>query len=116
MTVARGPERALEGRRRKYEAEVEQLVAAAFAVMRATGTASPTVADILAEAGLSYLGFGASVVEPSWGLLLSDLQRYIGVHPLSVIWPGLAITITVLALNLLGDGLRDALDPRSRRL
>lgn len=69
---------------------------------------------VLAEAGLSYLGFGASVVEPSWGLVLSDLQRYIGVHPLSVIWPGLAITITVLALNLLGDGLREATDPTLR--
>lgn len=69
---------------------------------------------VLAEAGLSYLGFGASVVEPSWGLLLSDLQRYIGVHPLSVIWPGLAITVTVLALNLLGDGLREATDPTLR--
>uniref|UniRef100_UPI00406CDFA4 ABC transporter permease n=1 Tax=Microbacterium sp. LWO13-1.2 TaxID=3135262 RepID=UPI00406CDFA4 len=66
---------------------------------------------VLAEAGLSYLGFGASVVEPSWGILLADLQRYIGVHPLSVVWPGLAITITVLALNLLGDGLREATDP-----
>ena len=69
---------------------------------------------VLAEAGLSYLGFGASVVEPSWGLLLADLQRYIGVHPLSVIWPGLAITITVLALNLLGDGLHEATDPTLR--
>lgn len=69
---------------------------------------------VLAEAGLSYLGFGASVVEPSWGILLADLQRYIGIHPLSVIWPGLAITITVLALNLLGDGLREATDPTLR--
>ena len=69
---------------------------------------------VLAEAGLSYLGFGASVVEPSWGLLLADLQRYIGVHPLSVIWPGLTITITVLALTLLGDGLREATDPTLR--
>lgn len=69
---------------------------------------------VLAEAGLSYLGFGASVTEPSWGLLLADLQRYIGVHPLSVIWPGLAITLTVLALNLLGDGLREATDPTLR--
>lgn len=69
---------------------------------------------VLAEAGLSYLGFGASVVDPSWGLLLADLQRYIGVHPLSVIWPGLAITITVIALNLLGDGLREATDPTLR--
>ncbi|WP_438355008.1 ABC transporter permease [Microbacterium sp. CJ88] len=70
---------------------------------------------VLAEAGLSYLGFGASVTEPSWGLLLSDLQKYIGVHPLSVIWPGLAITVTVLGLNLLGDGLREATDPTLSR-
>ena len=70
---------------------------------------------VLAEAGLSYLGFGASVTEPSWGLLLSDLQKYIGVHPLSVIWPGLAITLTVLGLNLLGDGLREATDPTLSR-
>ncbi|MGL3149920.1 ABC transporter permease [Microbacterium sp. A82] len=69
---------------------------------------------VLAEAGLSYLGFGASVVEPSWGILLADLQRYIIVHPLSVVWPGLAITITVLALNLLGDALREATDPTLR--
>lgn len=66
---------------------------------------------VLAEAGLSYLGFGAPVTEPSWGLLLSDVQKYIGIHPLSVVWPGLAITITVLGLNLLGDGLREATDP-----
>jgi peptide/nickel transport system permease protein len=70
---------------------------------------------VLAEAGLSYLGFGASVTEPSWGLLLADLQKYIGVHPLSVVWPGLAITLTVLGLNLLGDALRDATDPTLAR-
>jgi peptide/nickel transport system permease protein len=54
------------------------------------------------------------VVDPSWGILLADLQRYIQVHPLSVVWPGLAITITVLAFNLLGDALRDATDPTLR--
>ena len=70
---------------------------------------------VLAEAGLSYLGFGASVADSSWGVLLADLQRYIGVHPLSVVWPGLAITLTVLALNLLGDGLREATDPTLTR-
>ena len=70
---------------------------------------------VLAEAGLSYLGFGATISEPSWGLLLSDLQRYIGVHPLSVLWPGLAITLTVLGLNLLGDALREATDPTLSR-
>lgn len=70
---------------------------------------------VLAEAGLSYLGFGASLTESSWGLLLADLQRYIGVHPLTVVWPGLAITITVLGLNLLGDALREATDPTLSR-
>lgn len=66
---------------------------------------------VLAEAGLSYLGFGAPVTEPSWGLLLAELQQFITVYPLSVVWPGLAITLTVLGLNLLGDGLREATDP-----
>jgi peptide/nickel transport system permease protein len=66
---------------------------------------------VLAEAGLSYLGFGAPITQPSWGVLLSDLQAYISVHPLTVVWPGLAITLTVLGLNLLGDALRDAADP-----
>ena len=70
---------------------------------------------VLAEAGLSYLGFGASVTEPSWGLLLADLQRYIAMYPLSVVWPGLAITVTVLGLNLLGDALREATDPTLSR-
>ncbi|HJB63914.1 ABC transporter permease [Microbacterium faecale] len=68
-------------------------------------------AAVLAEAGLSYLGFGAPVTQPSWGLLLSELQDYISLHPLSVVWPGLAIAVTVFALNLLGDALREATDP-----
>ncbi|GAA2004605.1 ABC transporter permease [Microbacterium ulmi] len=66
---------------------------------------------VLAEAGLSYLGFGAPVTEPSWGLLLAQLQQFMTVYPLSVVWPGLAITVTVLGLNLLGDALREATDP-----
>lgn len=70
---------------------------------------------VLAEAGLSYLGFGAPVTEPSWGLLLDELQQYITAHPLAVVWPGIAITLTVLGLNLLGDGLREATDPTLSR-
>lgn len=70
---------------------------------------------VLAEAGLSYLGFGAPVTEPSWGLLLAQLQQYLTVYPLAVLGPGLAITLTVLGLNLLGDGLRDATDPSLAR-
>ncbi|QKJ19946.1 ABC transporter permease [Microbacterium hominis] len=70
---------------------------------------------VLAEAGLSYLGFGAPVTEPSWGLLLAELQQFLTVYPLSALWPGLAITLTVLGLNLLGDGLREATDPTLSR-
>ncbi|MFT4210277.1 MAG: ABC transporter permease [Microbacterium sp.] len=66
---------------------------------------------VLAEAGLSYLGFGAPVTEPSWGLLLAQSQQYLSAYPLSVVWPGLAIAVTVLGLNLLGDALREATDP-----
>lgn len=73
--------------------------------------------SVLAEAGLSYLGFGAPITDASWGVLLKDVQAYITVHPLSAVWPGLAIMITVLGMNLLGDGLREAGDPslNSRR-
>lgn len=66
---------------------------------------------VLAEAGLSYLGFGAPVTQPSWGLLLAEGQQFLTVHPLAVLPPGLTITVTVLALNLLGDALREATDP-----
>lgn len=65
---------------------------------------------VLAEASLSFLGFGAPLEVPSWGRMLAETQRYISVHPETVVWPGLAITITVLAFFLLGDALRDALD------
>ncbi|MFZ7088559.1 ABC transporter permease [Curtobacterium sp. RRHDQ10] len=67
---------------------------------------------VLAEAGLSYLGYGASSSTASWGSLLSDLQTYIGVHPWSATWPGAAIALVVVALSLLGDAVRDATDPR----
>ncbi len=70
---------------------------------------------VLAEAGLSYLGFGAPVTSPSWGVLLAELQSSITAHPLTVVWPGIAITLTVLGLNLLGDGLREATDPTLSR-
>lgn len=69
---------------------------------------------ILAEAGLSYVGLGAQPPLPSWGRMLADSQTMISFAPLLAIIPGLAIVITVLALNLAGDGLRDILDPRLR--
>lgn len=69
---------------------------------------------ILAEVGLSYLGFGALPSVPSWGRMLAETQNYISLHPEVVVWPGLAITLTVLAFYLLGDALRDAMDPALR--
>jgi peptide/nickel transport system permease protein len=70
---------------------------------------------ILAESGLSYLGLGAQPPMPSWGRMLFDAQTRLIVAPHLAIFPGMAIAITVLGLNLLGDGLRDVLDPRLRR-
>jgi len=69
---------------------------------------------ILAEAGLSYLGLGTQPPDPSWGKMLKDAQTLIHLSPGLAIHPGLAIMITVLGLNLLGDGLRDLLDPKLR--
>jgi peptide/nickel transport system permease protein len=70
---------------------------------------------ILAEAGLSYLGLGTQPPQPSWGKMLNDAQTLIYDAPGLAIFPGIAITLSVLGLNLLGDGLRDLLDPRLRR-
>ena len=71
---------------------------------------------ILAEAGLSYLGLGAQPPVPSWGRMLRDAQTYIFQAPGLALWPGMAIALAVLGLNMLGDGLRDLLDPRLRLL
>ena len=70
---------------------------------------------ILAEAGLSYVGLGAQPPIPSWGRMLAESQTLITLAPHLALYPGLAIVFTVLGLNLLGDGLRDWLDPRLRR-
>ena len=70
---------------------------------------------ILAEAGLSYVGLGVQPPMPSWGRMLSEAQTMIYLAPWFAIFPGIAIVLTVLGLNLMGDGLRDALDPKIRR-
>jgi peptide/nickel transport system permease protein len=67
---------------------------------------------ILAEAALSYLGLGTPPPTPSWGRMLSDSQSFLDQAPLLALWPGASIAIAVLGFNLLGDGLRDLLDPK----
>ena len=71
--------------------------------------------NILGEAGLSFLGLGIQAPTASWGTLLSEGPNYYLSQPWLMVWPGLAILLTTLAFNLLGDGLRDAFDPRHAR-
>jgi ABC-type dipeptide/oligopeptide/nickel transport system permease subunit len=69
---------------------------------------------VLFEAALSFLGVGIQPPTASWGNLLADAPNFYTTVPLLMLWPGLALVLTSLAFNLLGDGLRDAFDPRSR--
>lgn len=71
-------------------------------------------AAVIAEASLSFLGLGQQPPEPSWGSMLNTAKNFMDNAPWMAIWPGLAIFCLVLAFNLLGDGLRDSLDPRER--
>jgi len=70
---------------------------------------------ILAEAGLSFLGLGIKLPTASWGNLLSSAPQFFQTRPALMLWPGIALILTTLAFNLLGDGLRDAFDPRGGR-
>jgi peptide/nickel transport system permease protein len=70
---------------------------------------------ILTAAGLSFIGFGAQPPTPEWGAMINDGRVYMASHPWVVAFPGAAIFLCVMGFNLLGDGLRDALDPRSAR-
>jgi peptide/nickel transport system permease protein len=72
-------------------------------------------AAIIAEAALSFLGLGQQPPAPSWGSMLNAAQRFLTNAPWMAIWPGLGIFLVVLSFNLVGDGLRDALDPREER-
>ena len=71
-------------------------------------------AAVIAEASLSFLGLGQQPPDPSWGSMLNTAKNFMEDAPWMAIWPGIAIFVLVLAFNLLGDGLRDALDPRRR--
>lgn len=81
------------------------IVAATFSVASA----------IITESALSFLGLGFPPDFPTWGRLLFDGKDYLTLTPALVFWPGLAISLTVLCVNFIGDGLRDALDPRLRK-
>ena len=67
---------------------------------------------IIAEASLSFLGLGQQAPAPSWGSMLNTAKNFLNQAPWMAMWPGISIFLVVLGFNLLGDGLRDALDPR----
>ena len=78
--------------------------------------ATPGVATaILMESALSFLGLGIPPDFPTWGSLLFHGKDFLELTPWVVLWPGLLISLTVLSINFVGDGLRDALDPRIRK-
>ncbi len=85
-----------------------------LAVLIVQGTIQFALA-ILAEAALSYLGLGTQPPQPSWGRMLNEAQTLLFEHPMHAVYPGTAIALTVLGLNLLGDGLRDLTDPKLAR-
>src|SRR5208283_1545270 len=70
--------------------------------------------NILAEAGLSFLGFGLPPGIPSWGVLINSSQAYLQTDPQLALWPGLALSLSVYGINMFGDSIRDLLDPRLR--
>ncbi|MFZ0218198.1 MAG: ABC transporter permease [Candidatus Dormiibacterota bacterium] len=90
---------------------VRHLLPNVLSVIIVQGTIAFALA-ILAEAALSYLGLGTPPPTPSWGRMLSESQSYFAQAPLIAVWPGVSIALSVLGFNLLGDGLRDLLDPR----
>lgn len=73
-------------------------------------------AAILLESGLSFLGLGIVPPEPSWGQMIGTARGYMSQNPMYVVWPSLCLAVTVLAVNILGDALRDHLDPRLRNV
>ena len=79
---------------------------------RRTARSGATAHNILLEAGLSYLGLGVEASVPSWGGMILDAKDVLITAPWASVFPGLAIVVTVLAVNLCGDAVRDALDPR----
>lgn len=101
--------------RTPFDLAVRHVLPNIAAVLIVQATVQMAIA-VLGEASLSYIGFGLQPPDPSLGRMLAESQTRIAQTPYLAIFPGLAIALLVLGLNLLGDGLRDALDPRLRRL
>lgn len=95
----------------KFRTIVSHVLPNSFSPMIVQGTMS-IASIIMSAASLSYIGLGILPPTPEWGAMLAGSRNYIRDFPFMVIFPGLAIAITVLSLNMLGDGLRDALDPK----
>lgn len=98
----------------RFRITVEHILPNILSVLVVQATIQFALA-ILAEAALSYLGIGSQPPTPSWGRMLSEAQTMIFLNPWLAVYPGLAIALSVLGLNLLGDGLRDVIDPRLAR-
>ena len=100
-----------QGAGRRHIMRVHILPNLASTIIVATTLAAGNI--ILLESVLSFLGLGIQPPTPSWGNLLTNAQELVWSAPALAIWPGLLILVTVVALNVVGDGLREALDPRS---
>jgi peptide/nickel transport system permease protein len=98
----------------RFSITMEHVLPNIYSVLIVQATIRFAIA-ILAEAALSYLGLGTQPPQPSWGRMLSEAQTLMFDAPLLAVWPGMSIAFAVLGLNLLGDGLRDLLDPRLSR-
>ena len=98
----------------KFRITIEHVLPNILSILIVQATTQFALA-ILAEAALSYLGLGTQPPQPSWGRMLNDAQSLLFQSPLLAVYPGLAIAVAVLGLNLLGDGLRDLFDPRLSR-
>ena len=98
----------------RFRITVEHILPNIVSVLVVQATIQFAIA-ILAEAALSYLGIGSQPPTPSWGRMLSEAQTLIFLNPWLAVYPGAAIALSVLGLNLLGDGLRDIVDPRLAR-
>jgi len=70
---------------------------------------------ILTESGLSFIGLGVTPPDPSWGQMVGTLKEYLRLNPFPILWPCLAISLTILSVNLMGDSFRDAVDPTYSR-